>query len=393
MKEERFFFLQASRNHWFALAKHQLTAKPEGAWRRTLAHLEIKILYRPFNSFSLWGHKGLTSRIDHFSKHSLQEKGEESHFWRAHRQVRLGSGMYANRRLHPRCWRQRRVPFDPHLSSLHCASWAAANPLRLQLSARLKVKESNTVRKLLLDRNFNVLWDESLFATTFLAAHAATCPQKRRKMFTFVARWRRAINGSSLNSETEEKRRWIFAAAACLRVFFFFYFVVFQPTAFYWLSSATVRHLRGDRRGGGGRRWQEGGGMEKGRKGGVKAEEVVPARQPSIDGYRSRRSAPETSQRQWEGGRVGGVVHCWGGESKSLCLYFHPSSSKPRPRDHTQAARRRPHFFYYYYFVSIAMLLVFVKLITVWHSASKGIKKQQTTTKALTQTHQQPGIY
>lgn len=41
-----------------------------------------------------------------------------------------------------------------------------------------------------------------------LAARAATRPQKKKKkMFTFVIRRRRAINGSSLNSETLEKRR------------------------------------------------------------------------------------------------------------------------------------------------------------------------------------------
>lgn len=95
------------------------------------------------------------------------------------------------------------------------------------------------------------------------------------------------------------------------------------------------------------------GGRKEGRMGGVEAEEVVPARQPSIDGDRGRRSAPETSQRQWEGG---GEVEGWGwGVEISVPLF------SPVPFETTARQREEDPCCCFFYFIFIAMLLVFVK--------------------------------
>lgn len=109
-----------------------------------------------------------------------------------------------------------------------------------------------------------------------------------------------------------------------------------------------MRRLRGDRRGGGaGGGWRRGGGRKEGRE--ASRLRRSPLRDSQVlmviaaDG--ALQKLPRDSGRG-KGG-IGGTVHRWGGESKSLCLYFHPSSLKPQTL--------------VFCFVSFAMLLVFVE--------------------------------
>lgn len=149
---------------------------------------------------------------------SLQEEGERSHF-----SEEPTDGTDAGRR---------RARIDVHICGVDVS---AVRPLTLFiLSAlhpsvrespvaspcvrscrrgrRLKIKTLSGYR--LPDRKFNGRRDKSVFAPTSLSLSPLVQPlvlkkkeKKKEKMFTFVVRRRRAINGSSLNSETLEKRR------------------------------------------------------------------------------------------------------------------------------------------------------------------------------------------
>lgn len=136
-----------------------------------------------------------------------------------------------------------------------------------------------------------------------------------------------------IRSEFRDRQRGAFFFCCCC--------FLFQPTAFHRVRLFEVpgERERGKRMGGGSILWIDTSRLR--RTGPAVAFCMV----ESIDGERGRRSLLETSlsrcccSRQWEGGKR------LGEESKSLCLYFHPSLWASLCRAATEYEAKQPLFF------------------------------------------------